>query len=114
MTPIDLRRAGPGWTVHFRCGGQATITFRLIKGDARLGFGDGGCELWWNLNGRFALMGEHPLDIIAIDLPPMTEAQMRESLAEIAVIADFIDTQCYTGTVQEKIREILALAKGKS
>ena len=25
LTPIDLRRAGPGWTVHFRCGGQATV-----------------------------------------------------------------------------------------
>ena len=114
MTTIDLRPVRPGWTVHFTCGGSAAISsiLRNPNGNSFEIVFDGDTSNYTFLSGACARSQQ--LNIVRVNPPPMTEAQMREALAEIARIAKFVDVQCYTGTVQDKIREILALAEGKS
>ena len=115
MTPIDLRRAGPGWTVHFRCGGQARIGDRLTGGLFIFTFEDfcADATFSYHADGSFSGVPPHPLDIIALDPPPMTEAQMREALAEIAVVARRVKDCTGWSTISENIDAIVALAEGK-
>jgi hypothetical protein len=112
MTPLDIRRAGPD-IISWRNANTITdwemgeIGVLLCSYDPR----DLALTVV-RLRGQLEVA--EILEKTESPAPPMTEAQMREALAEIARIAGFIDTQCYTGTVQEKIHEILALAEGKS
>ena len=109
---IDLRRAGPGWTVHFRCGGQATVEKCLAHGILSFKGFCRGATFSYALDGSY-LGTVHPLDIIALDPPPMTEAQMRDALAEIAVVARRVKDCTGWSTISENIDAIVALAEGK-
>lgn len=71
---LDLRIVGFGWEVEFRCGGRATIKNAWVKGSVKLDLGCGGCELWWHPDGRWT-SEDHPLDIVALHRPPLTEAE---------------------------------------
>ena len=110
MTPIDLRRAGPGWTVHFRCGGQAIVEKCLSHGILSFKGFCRGATFSYALDGSY-LGTVHPLDIIGLDPPPMTEAQTREALAEIAKLAGQENNTLISGAT---LRRILVLAEGKS
>jgi hypothetical protein len=123
--PIDLRRAGPGWTVHFRCGGTAVVQEVVTRTPARLtfvGFSHGAAFGYADDGIQFYAVYPNPLDIVAIEPPPRTEAQMREALAEIAKegseMARLIPAQSpippETGIkLLAQAMKILALAEGK-
>ena len=124
MTPIDLRRAGPGWTVHFRCGGTAVVEEMMNHPPICLTFV--GCyetRFFYAENGnQHKAACPSLLDIVAFEPPPRTEAQMREVLAEIAKegseMARLIPAQSpippVTGIkLLAQAMKILALAEGK-
>jgi hypothetical protein len=125
MTPIDLRRAGPGWTVHFRCGGTAVVEQVVTHTSIRLTFVGGHGAAFGYADDGILRNAVYPnlLDIVAIEPPPRTEAQMREALAEIAKegseMARLIPAQSpippVTGIkLLAQAMKILALAEGKS
>ena len=114
---IDLRRAGPGWTVRTHAGATLVISSVVTYDDVVSVYYRGYDRAYdYCLDGSARYhRSPTPMTIIALDPPPMTEAQMREALAEIARITRDLDQNYAFITVaaRTKVQNVLALAEGK-
>ena len=95
-----------------------------LSGEQYLGFTEDDAKSSWHNDGSYRRFSKlHPLDIIALDPPPMTEAEMRDALAEIAkqtkrlhdeVMRISVPSSDFLSRLGYYAQTILALAEGKS